>query len=130
MFQARGVGEGSEIVLRRQLRISELLKFFEALPQCLVGTGARAQRALRYSAADAGALRQAMGDEKSRPVRGSPGYPLGGVPGATKNPQNSEYPARLHTRGSRIATPSLSAVRARPGPGLCPQDPSEWRRYQ
>ena len=37
VFQAHGVGEGGEVVLRRQLRRSELLKFFQALPPCLVG---------------------------------------------------------------------------------------------
>ena len=36
VFQARGVAEGGEVVLRRQLHRSELLKFFQALPPCLL----------------------------------------------------------------------------------------------
>lgn len=37
VFQAHGVAEGGEVALRRQVRRSELLRFFRALPPCLVG---------------------------------------------------------------------------------------------
>jgi transposase len=37
VFQVHGVAEGGEVVLRRQVRRSELLRFFRALPPCLVG---------------------------------------------------------------------------------------------
>ncbi|MGH7119403.1 MAG: IS110 family transposase [Acetobacteraceae bacterium] len=37
VFQAHGVAEGGQVVLRRQLRRSELRKFFQALAPCLVG---------------------------------------------------------------------------------------------
>ena len=37
VFQVHGVAADGQVVLRRQLRRSELLKFFRALPACLVG---------------------------------------------------------------------------------------------
>jgi transposase len=37
VFQADGVGAGGEVVLRRKLRRSELLEFFQQLPPCLIG---------------------------------------------------------------------------------------------
>ena len=37
VFQVHGVDEAGEVVLRRQLRRTEVLKFFAKLPPCLVG---------------------------------------------------------------------------------------------
>jgi len=37
VFQVHGVAADGQVVLRRQLRRSELLRFFRALPPCLVG---------------------------------------------------------------------------------------------
>ncbi len=37
VFQVHGVDEGGQVVLRRQLRRSHVLKFFGGLPRCLVG---------------------------------------------------------------------------------------------
>jgi transposase len=37
LFQVHGVDADGQIVLRRKLRRSEILRFFEALPGCLVG---------------------------------------------------------------------------------------------
>lgn len=37
VFQAHGVDEAGQVVLRRQLRRSEVVKFFAKLPPCLVG---------------------------------------------------------------------------------------------
>lgn len=37
VFQVHGVAADGQVVLRRQVRRSELLKFFRALPPCLVG---------------------------------------------------------------------------------------------
>ena len=40
VFQVHGVAEGGQVVLRRQVRRSELLAFFKALPPCLIGVEA------------------------------------------------------------------------------------------
>ena len=37
IFQVHGVDEAGAVVLRRQLRRSEVLKFFAKLPRCVVG---------------------------------------------------------------------------------------------
>ncbi len=37
VFQVHGVDEAGAVVLRRQLRRTEVLKFFAKLPPCLVG---------------------------------------------------------------------------------------------
>ena len=37
VFQVHGVDEAGEIVVRRQLRRSQVISFFEKLPSCLVG---------------------------------------------------------------------------------------------
>ena len=37
VFQVHGVDADGQVVLRRKLRRSEVLRFFEALPACLVG---------------------------------------------------------------------------------------------
>ncbi len=37
VFQVHGVAADGQVMLRRQVRRSELLKFFRALPPCLVG---------------------------------------------------------------------------------------------
>lgn len=37
VFQVHGVGAAGEVVLRRQLRRAEVVKFFAKLPPCLVG---------------------------------------------------------------------------------------------
>jgi transposase len=37
VFQVHGIAADGQVVLRRQVRRSELLKFFRALPPCLVG---------------------------------------------------------------------------------------------
>ncbi|MBV8523528.1 MAG: IS110 family transposase [Acetobacteraceae bacterium] len=37
VFQLHGVGSGGQVLLRRQVRRSELLAFFKALPPCVIG---------------------------------------------------------------------------------------------
>jgi transposase len=37
VFQVRGTDAGEKVVVRRQLRRSQMLAFFEVLPPCLVG---------------------------------------------------------------------------------------------
>ena len=37
VFQVHGIGAGERVVIRKQLRRSQVLAFFEALPPCLVG---------------------------------------------------------------------------------------------
>ena len=37
VFQVHGIDAGEKVVVRRQLRRSQVLAFFEALPRCLVG---------------------------------------------------------------------------------------------
>ena len=37
VFQAHGVDEHGQVVLRKQLRRREVLSFFAALPPCLIG---------------------------------------------------------------------------------------------
>ncbi|OIQ33069.1 MAG: hypothetical protein BM562_01415, partial [Alphaproteobacteria bacterium MedPE-SWcel] len=37
VFQLHGVDKAGKVVLRRQLRRSEMLEFFQKLPSCLVG---------------------------------------------------------------------------------------------
>jgi transposase len=37
VFQVHGVDEAGEVVMRKQLRRSEVMAFFERLPRCLVG---------------------------------------------------------------------------------------------
>lgn len=37
VFQVHGIAMNGQVVLRRQVRRSELRKFFQALPACLVG---------------------------------------------------------------------------------------------
>ena len=37
VFQVRGIDAGEKVVVRRQLRRSQMLAFFEVLPPCLVG---------------------------------------------------------------------------------------------
>jgi transposase len=37
VFQVHGVDAGGAVVVRRQLRRAELLKFFGSLPSCTVG---------------------------------------------------------------------------------------------
>jgi transposase len=37
VFQVHGVDEAGKVVLRRQLRRTEMVKFFAKLPPCLVG---------------------------------------------------------------------------------------------
>ena len=37
IFQVHGVGEAGEVVVRRQLRRSQVIPFFKKLPGCLVG---------------------------------------------------------------------------------------------
>jgi len=40
VFQVHGVDATGQVVLRRQIRRSELLAFFKALPLCLIGVEA------------------------------------------------------------------------------------------
>ena len=40
VFQLHGIAGGGQVILRRQLRRSELLAFFKALPTCVVGVEA------------------------------------------------------------------------------------------
>ena len=37
VFQVHGIDAGEKVVVRKQLRRSQMLAFFEALPPCLVG---------------------------------------------------------------------------------------------
>ena len=37
VFQVHGIDAGEKVVVRKQLRRSQMLAFFEALPRCLVG---------------------------------------------------------------------------------------------
>ena len=37
VFQVHGINAGEEVVVRKQLRRSQMLAFFQALPSCLVG---------------------------------------------------------------------------------------------
>ena len=37
VFQVHGIDAAEKVVVRKQLRRSQILAFFEALPRCLVG---------------------------------------------------------------------------------------------
>ena len=37
VFQVHGIDAGGDVVIRRQLRRSQVLSFFKKLPACLVG---------------------------------------------------------------------------------------------
>ena len=37
IFQVHGVDDAGQVMVRRKLRRAEVLKFFEALPPCLIG---------------------------------------------------------------------------------------------
>jgi transposase len=43
-FQVHGVGPSGQVVVRRKLRRSEVLAFFQSLPPCLIGMEACVQR--------------------------------------------------------------------------------------
>jgi hypothetical protein len=38
VFQVHGIDTAEKVVVRKQLRRGQVMKFFEALPPCLVGT--------------------------------------------------------------------------------------------
>ena len=38
VFQVHGIDTAERVVVRKQLRRGQVLKFFEALPPCLVGS--------------------------------------------------------------------------------------------
>src|SRR5437764_12431292 len=42
VFQVHGIDAAEKVVVRKQLRRSQLLAFFKALPPCLIGMEARA----------------------------------------------------------------------------------------
>src|SRR6266481_1747598 len=54
LFQVHAVDEAGEVIVRKQLRRAQLLKFFGELPPCLVGIEACA--ASHYWAREIGAL--------------------------------------------------------------------------
>ena len=41
VFQLHGVGADGQVLLRRQLRRSQMLEFFQRLPSCLIGMEGR-----------------------------------------------------------------------------------------
>ena len=57
VFQVHGVGETGEVVVRRQLRRSRVIPFFEKLPPCLVGIEACATSHLMLVSCKRSAMR-------------------------------------------------------------------------
>ena len=65
VFQVHGIDVAEKVVVRKQLRRSQVLAFFKALPPCLIGMEACATahywaRELTGGAADAGERREGL----------------------------------------------------------------------
>jgi hypothetical protein len=59
VFQVHGIGVGERVVVRKQLRRSQVIAFFEALSPCLIGMEACGFAALRMS--PIGTFRKSLG---------------------------------------------------------------------
>src|SRR5258706_14268515 len=70
LFQVHGVDEAGEVVIRKQLRRGQGLKFFAELPACLLGIDACS--ASHYRAPENGALGPQVYSGPPGPAKASP----------------------------------------------------------